>query len=369
MINLNEILAYKEQIKSFNYKNSKKLNSKSYNYCFDCLGSILQKSNSPLFNELKVLIVLVLKWEFDYLAKTRADPKELKNSVIYWIQIITIFRDFAEKGWIKNYSNKKNKKKDIWKITKKAFNFMWPKNTNKEKFLASKILAELRMKQIINMISSKKNFFHKKIILDSGCGPGRYIDVMLKHKPYKIIGIDSGKSIIKENRKKFSKFKNVKFIHSNIDKLKIKSKSVDFIISAGVLHHTKTSMEKLIKEHSRVLKDNGYFFVFIAGKGGMELDLWKLCRKIMSTVDMNLPFNMMNNKISPMRLQGLLDHSYGEYKSTAKVKFEKMLKKNFKKISKINGINGADVTQYTFSNDKFFNQRFGSGNLRYLCIK
>ena len=26
-------------------------------------------------------------------------------------------------------------------------------------------------------------------------------DVMLKHKPYKIIGIDSGNSIIKENKK------------------------------------------------------------------------------------------------------------------------------------------------------------------------
>ena len=66
----------------------------------------------------------------------------------------------------------------------------------------------------------------------------------------------------------------------------------------------------------------------------MELELWKLCRKIMSTVDMNTPFNMMNNKISPMRLQGFLDHSYGEYKSTDRSKFEKMLKKIFLKSSK-----------------------------------
>ena len=75
----------------------------------------------------------------------------------------------------------------------------------------------------------------------------------VKHKPYKIIGIDSGNSIIKEN-KKFRKFQNVKFIHSTIDKLKIESQSVDFLISAGVLHHTKTDMEKLIKEHARVIK-------------------------------------------------------------------------------------------------------------------
>ena len=213
MINLNEILAYKVQNKNLNYNNSKKLTKKSYSYCFNNLGNMLQKSHSPLLNELKVLIVLVLKWHFDYLAKTRSNPNELKNSVIYWIQIISIFRDFAEKGWIKNYSNKKNKKNDIWKITKKAFNFMWPKNTNKEKFLASKTLADLRMKQIVKMISSKKKFFQNKVILDSGCGPGRYIDVMLKHKPYKIIGIDSGNSIIKENKKiqKISKCKIYSF--------------------------------------------------------------------------------------------------------------------------------------------------------------
>ena len=75
--------------------------------------------------------------------------------------------------------------------------------------------------------------------------------------------------------------------------------------------------------------------------------------------NMNTPFNMMNNKISPMRLQGFRS-SYGEYKSTDRSKFEKMLKKNFSKIIKIHGIDGADVTPHTFSNDKYFNQRFGS---------
>ena len=40
---------------------------------------------------------------------------------------------------------------------------MWPKNTNKEKFVASKTLADLRMKQIVKMISSKKKFSRIKL--------------------------------------------------------------------------------------------------------------------------------------------------------------------------------------------------------------
>ena len=53
MINLNEILAYKVQNKNLNYNNSKKLTKKSYSYCFNNLGNMLQKSHSPLLNELK----------------------------------------------------------------------------------------------------------------------------------------------------------------------------------------------------------------------------------------------------------------------------------------------------------------------------
>ena len=369
MINLNEILAYKEQNSNLDYKNSKNIKKRNTSYCFNYLSNLLQKNQSPLFSELKIIIVLTVKWHFDYLAKTRNDPDQIKNSIIYWIETASIFGDFAKKGWIKSYSSKKQRKNDIWKVTKKAFNFMWPKNTNDEKFYASKILAELRIKQVVNMISKEKKYFANKVILDSGCGPGRYMDVMLKYSPEQIIGIDSGKSIITENKKKFKKSKNVKFVHSTIDKLKIKNNSIDFLISAGVLHHTKTSMEKLIKEHARVIKEEGHFFVFIAGSGGMELELWRFCRNVMASVDMALPFNMLNNKISPMRLQGLLDHSYGEYKSTNRKKFEVMLKKNFSKIIKIDGVNGADVTPKTFSNDKYFIKRFGSGNLRYLCVK
>ena len=33
------------------------------------------------------------------------------------------------------------------------------------------------------------------------------------------------------------------------------------------------------------LKKKGYFFVFIVGSGGQELDLWRFCRRVMNSVD------------------------------------------------------------------------------------
>jgi ubiquinone/menaquinone biosynthesis C-methylase UbiE len=358
-MNLNEILAYK-QIKNFS-KEKISLNS---------LEKLCTKCNDPIFSDLKVYMILSLKWHFDYLAKTRSNPVKLNLSINFWQNTFSIFQSLKKCGWIlKNLKPEKIKANDKWEKTRRAFDFMWPKNTKSYFFNSSRVLADLRLKQIISQISKSKDFFKEKTILDSGCGPARYIDVMLRYNPKKIIGIDSGKSIISENKKKYKKNKNVFFINSRFDKIKLKSETVDFLISAGVLHHTKTDMKKLINEHARLVKKGGYFFVFVAGTGGQELALWKFCRKVMTNIDLDYSYSLLKGKISPMRIQGFLDHSYGEYKETSRTGFEKMLKNNFSKVKKISGISGADVTRETFKNDKFFKNRFGTGNLRYLCKK
>ena len=359
-MNLNEILAYKK---------IKKIPQKIIN--FNSLEKLSTKCNDPIFSDLKVYMALSLKWHFDYLAKTRSNPTKLNLSINFWYNTFYIFQSLKKSGWVqkKLKDNKNQSKSDIWVNTRRAFDFMWPKNTKSLLFNSSRVLAELRLKQIISKISKSKNFFKDKTILDSGCGPARYIDVMLRYNPKKIIGIDSGKLIIKKNKKKYRNKKNVFFIHSMFDKIKLRSETIDFLISAGVLHHTKTDMKKLINEHARVIKKDGYFFVFVAGSGGQELALWKFCRRVMANIDIKYSYSLLKDKISPMRIQGFLDHSYGEYKETPRLLFEKMLKNNFSKIKKISGINGADVTRETFKNDNFFKNRFGSGNLRYLCKK
>ena len=247
------------------------------------------KCNDPIFSDLKVYMALSLKWHFDYLAKTRSNPTKLNLSINFWYNTFSIFQSLKKSGWIqkKLKDNKNQSKSDIWVNTRRAFDFMWPKNTKSLLFNSSRVLAELRLKQIISKISKSKNFFKDKTILDSGCGPARYIDVMLRYNPKKIIGIDSGKLIIKKNKKKYRNKKNVFFIHSMFDKIKLRSETIDFLISAGVLHHTKTDMKKLINEHARVIKKDGYFFVFVAGSGGQELALWKFLRRVMANVDIN----------------------------------------------------------------------------------
>ena len=168
-----------------------------------------------------------------------------------------------------------------------------------------------------------RNFLKDKIILDSGCGPGRYIDCILKYKPKKIYGVDYGKNIIKENKKKFTK-KNIIFEQSHFSNLKFKNNFFDFIISDGVFHHWETAISKLILEHSRVLKKNGFMFVFIKSTGGLELKLSKFYRSICKNIPINTTEQFLREKINPLRLQGFLDYCYGEYKEISRQKFKKI---------------------------------------------
>ena len=149
MINLNEILAYRE-IKNRNYLKKK--------FSFNTLINLSNKCIAKIYDDLKIYMVLSIKWHFDYLAKTRRNPNELNLSIRFWFNILSIFKDFEKLGWI-NLPNKKKINADIWINTRKAFNFMWPKNTNKKKYNASKVMVDLRVNQFMKMINKDKKYF------------------------------------------------------------------------------------------------------------------------------------------------------------------------------------------------------------------
>ncbi len=356
-----EVFAYKGIEKDF----SKEADNLSKS--LDALTEISKKVESPFVREIKPYVALTLKWKFDYLIKTQESLFLLQRDVDYWIDFLKASKDLLSQNWF--FKEKMAYKKDPWERTRGAFNFMWPRNTKKEQYDISLKMVELRIDQIISMIPGGGLWVKDKDVLDSGCGPGRYISALLKHEPMKAVGIDTGAEIIKENKKRFKKFPNVQFKTGTAVHMPFKDGSFDFVVSAGVLHHIPHPIEKSIAEHARVLKKGGYFFMFIAGKGGLELKMWEFVRNFLYDVPIEDVFQRFNGKISPLRLQGLLDHGYGEYQQTSRVDCEKWLLKYFTEIKRVPGIKGLDVTPEIYKNDLYFPYRFGTGNLRYLCKK
>ena len=337
-----------------------------YNKLFDKLLFLLKPLQSPFFDDLKIWVVLSIKWEFDYLSRYLSNPLRLNKSIRKYIEIVEIYINLAKNNWIENIFVKK-KNVNEWSRTNHSFNFMWPRNTKGKFYNSSKKIITPRVGQIIKMLP--KNFIKNSIILDSGCGPARYINEFLKHRPKLVYGMDQGKDIIKTNKRKYSKNKKVRFLVGDVSSLNFKNNFFDFVCSSGVLHHSKNKISNSIQEHARVLKKTGYMFVFIVGHGGMQLKMWQFCRDLLEDVKIEYVFNYLKNKISPLRLQGFLDHSYGEYQETKREDFEKILKKYFTIIRRVPGIEGADCTPEIYRKDKYFKTRFGSGDLRYICKK
>lgn len=97
----------------------------------------------------------------------------------------------------------------------------------------------------------------EKIVLDAGCGTGKFLE-QLENESSKYIGVDlSFEQLIKAQSKK--KKSNTIFINSNLKDIMLESNSVDLIVSPWVLG-TVTDLverEKCLNELKRVLKPGG----------------------------------------------------------------------------------------------------------------
>lgn len=101
-----------------------------------------------------------------------------------------------------------------------------------------------------------KELSNNKIVLDAGCGTGKFLPI-IENCSSKYIGIDlSNEQLTKAMNK--SK-KNSLFINSSLEKIDLNDDSVDLIISTWVLG-TITDLDernKCLNELKRVLKPNG----------------------------------------------------------------------------------------------------------------
>ena len=97
----------------------------------------------------------------------------------------------------------------------------------------------------------------EKIVLDAGCGTGKFLE-QLENESSKYIGVDlSFEQLIKAQSKK--KKSNTIFINSNLKDIMLESNSVDLIVSPWVLGTVTDLVErtKCLNELKRVLKPGG----------------------------------------------------------------------------------------------------------------
>lgn len=93
-----------------------------------------------------------------------------------------------------------------------------------------------------------------KMVLDAGCGMGRFAEIVAKYGGI-VIGVDMSRAVDVAVRN-LGQSNHTYFLQADISRLPFKAKSFDFIYSLGVLHHTpnpKGAFQALV----RFLKPGG----------------------------------------------------------------------------------------------------------------
>lgn len=147
-----------------------------------------------------------------------------------------------------NYTKKrvgnKSFQKEIWDQT-------WSKNS----------FEELRNQLFINPIYWRLKDLAKlnDQILEAGCGFGQWV-YQLSQEGYDITGVDFAPKTIRKLKKKF---KELKFILADVEKLPFEDNSFDVYLSFGVIEHFEDGPQNVLREANRVLKKGGLLFLTI----------------------------------------------------------------------------------------------------------
>jgi ubiquinone/menaquinone biosynthesis C-methylase UbiE len=125
-------------------------------------------------------------------------------------------------------------------------------------------------------IKEKLKKLSKIIALDVGCGTGRYDIKLFEHleKRLFLTSIDENKEMLDELMKisKKRKIKNFNIIKSSAERLALDKEIFDCILTFNAIHHFK--ILDFLKEGIRVLKDNGYLFIYTRLRSQNKRNIW-----------------------------------------------------------------------------------------------
>jgi SAM-dependent methyltransferase len=159
----------------------------------------------------------------------------------------------------------------IQQRSERSFGIEWTKYYATLGWAGNEFASEKGM--FLTYTRSMPNFFAGKIVVDAGCGNGRYINVLnniSSPPPRLVIGIDLSDSIFVA-AKNCATFKNVLFVKANLNLLpKILKNPVDYIYSIGVLHHTPSAKESF-DNLARCVRPGGFISLYLYGKGNRLL--------------------------------------------------------------------------------------------------
>ncbi|MFT3873669.1 MAG: class I SAM-dependent methyltransferase [Nocardioides sp.] len=108
-------------------------------------------------------------------------------------------------------------------------------------------------------------------LLDAGCGPGHWTDVLSKSGRRDVVGIDASSRFLESARHRFP---GNQFVMGDLAALPIRSRSVDGILAwYSIIHTPKEDLPQILREFARALAPGGSLLLgFADGEPGAAFE-------------------------------------------------------------------------------------------------
>lgn len=130
-------------------------------------------------------------------------------------------------------------------------------------------------------------FFAGKDCFDGGCGTARFAVAMALLGARRAVGADMGGRSLEFARAMMERLgvRNVELVETDVTDLSaFADGSFDFVVSNGVLHHALET-ERGIREHFRLVRRGGLFWLYLYGAGGLYWHVYDALKQTLAAVD------------------------------------------------------------------------------------
>lgn len=216
-------------------------------------------------------------------------------------------------------------------------------------------------------------FFKDKVVVDAGCGSGKFSAAIGRFGASKVIGLDIGEKGLEFARgqaKKVPYGDRLDYRYGSLLDIPLDDNSVDVVWSNGVIHHT-LGYEKCVSEFARILKPGGELFLYVNGRFG----LFELLLDTLRPGNQGIPQPLFQHYLHTLginsgRIYFMMDCFYAPYEWKSGGDVTGLMEKHgFADIRQLlRGVEVDSIEQITIG-APFAEVKYGEGQLKYLARK